>query len=43
MASYYHSILVKYSSNRRPEDGGLKTPKHVTSLIDVNNKEIELC
>jgi hypothetical protein len=26
-----------------PEDGGLKTPKHVASLIDVDNKEIELC
>jgi hypothetical protein len=36
-------ILVQYSSNRRPEDGGLKTPKHVATVIDVNNKNIELC
>jgi hypothetical protein len=43
MGSHYRSILVHYSFNRRPEDGGLKTPKHVASLIDINNKEIKLC
>jgi hypothetical protein len=36
-------ILVQYSSNIRPEDGGFKTPKHVAYLMDVNKKEIELC
>jgi hypothetical protein len=43
MGSHYRSILVHYSFNRRPEDGGLKTPKYVASLIDINNKEIKLC
>jgi hypothetical protein len=43
MGSHQRSILVQYSSNRRPEDGGLKTPKHVASIIAVNTKETELC
>jgi hypothetical protein len=34
--------LLRVTYNRRPEDVGLKTPKNVASLIDVNNKEIEL-
>jgi hypothetical protein len=42
MGSHESNILVQYLSNRRPEDGGLKTPKHVASLIDVSNKEIDL-
>jgi hypothetical protein len=39
----FRPSILQYSSNRRPEDGGLETPKHVASLIDVNNKEVELC
>jgi hypothetical protein len=34
------AFLVHYSSSRRPEDGGLKTPKHVAPVIDVNNQEL---
>jgi hypothetical protein len=42
MGSRERSILVPYSSRRWPEDGGLKMLKHVASIIDVDNKEIEL-
>jgi hypothetical protein len=33
-------FFVIYSSNRRPEDGGWKTPKHVAFITDINNKEL---
>jgi hypothetical protein len=40
MGSHKRNILIYYSSSRRSEDGGLKTPEHVACLIDVNNKEL---
>jgi hypothetical protein len=39
----FQTAIFRPSIGRKPEDGGLKTPKHVTFIIDVSNKDIELC